>query len=165
MTHDIPQGYTLCDQSEATHVIPSLRQTFQHVASHSINSGGVYRINQGSTQGGFDLLLDNGESRFCLWSNSAHGYEYTPIKESPVECVTIYGPKWVKRLRDTYRHFDDNGNGDTAYGIFHAGRMAIQDQFGVSFSAAVAVFHERDAAWIDSGEFYVITTETTTRKL
>lgn len=52
-------------------------------------------------------------------------------------------PEWALELKRTYNFFDKDGNIEAAYGVFHAGRLALEAQFGCSFDESTGFFHSK----------------------
>lgn len=72
-------------------------------------------------------------------------------------------PKWAIELRDTYKSFKNRDRGENAYGVFHAGRLALEAQYGCSFGDSTGFFHT-DIKPIESRDdsFSVVKTVETT---
>jgi len=68
-------------------------------------------------------------------------------------------PSWAIELRNTYKFFNAQNRGEHAYGVFHAGRCAIENHYGCSFDDATGFFHS-DLEPIESndGSFSVVKT-------
>jgi hypothetical protein len=72
-------------------------------------------------------------------------------------------PQWAIELRSVYKFFNADNRGENAYGVFHAGRCALEAQFGCSFDDSTGFFHS-DVEPIESsdGSFSVVKTVETT---
>jgi hypothetical protein len=66
-------------------------------------------------------------------------------------------PKWAIELWKIYKYFYKDDRTENAYGVFHAGRLAIEAQYGCSFEDSTGFFHT-DVEPIESsdGSFGII---------
>jgi hypothetical protein len=54
--------------------------------------------------------------------------------------VQYKAPKWVISMWETYKYFIRGHNSENAYGVFHAGRMAIESAFNATFEESTGFF-------------------------
>jgi len=53
-----------------------------------------------------------------------------------------FAPKWAIVLNETYNYFKRDNREEEAYGVLHAGRMAIESQFsGADSDSSIAFFN------------------------
>jgi hypothetical protein len=66
-------------------------------------------------------------------------------------------PKWAIELWKIYKYFYKDDRTENAYGVFHAGRCALEAQFNCSFGESTGFFHS-DIEPIESsdGSFGII---------
>lgn len=67
-------------------------------------------------------------------------------------------PKWAIELKKQYQYFKSDCRDDEAYGVFHAGRLALESEFGCSFGDSTGFF-QSELDPIESDDFGVVEPE------
>lgn len=67
-------------------------------------------------------------------------------------------PKWAIELKKQYQYFKSDCRDDEAYGVFHAGRLALESQFGCSFGDSTGFF-QSELDPIESDDFGIVEPE------
>lgn len=64
-------------------------------------------------------------------------------------------PKWAIDLKKQYQYFKSECREDEAYGVFHAGRLALESEFACSFGDSTGFF-QSELNPIESDDFGVV---------
>ena len=68
-----------------------------------------------------------------------------------------FAPKWAIVLNETYNYFKRDNREEEAYGVLHAGRMAIESQFsGADSNASIALFNQVNLGDITESDVFSV---------